>query len=459
MFGIKNYLFLKTMNPQNSPLTRFDVFVPGAFPQYSYIKRVFKNKRTNIEFDPEVQIGNVLRQAGMIAQIVGPSKSGKTRAVENCVGMSKLVLIAGSQINEHLSLWEVVLRTMRSPSSEESEHTQGTVYGGEVKISGGFTIPLMVKTDAEISGSTEKSHEVTTRMAYESDPFQVATTQLKAQNKVLFLDDFHTIPEAMQATVAAQLKAAAQVGVKICLAEVPHHSDSTISALPDLTARVSKIEFQYWSISDLIAIGAEGFSNLGASISPATLDALALESAGSPQLMQLVCLNVAEFLGLNEQLNIASSYQLDVSQIRQVLVTTHAAIDRDKIFGILDTGPDERGSPRNRYPIVSLGEGDNYEITLAAISLSPPTATLSWGSGMDNLYDRIDKVCKVPNRKPAKGQITRALEQMQSLAEKHMPRQPIIEWSDATGLHILDPYFLYYLRWSEKYEPIRSHIM
>jgi hypothetical protein len=38
------------------------------------------------------------------------------------------------------------------------------------------------------------------------------------------------------------------------------------------------------------------------------------------------------------------------------------------------------------------------------------------------------------------------------------PRQPIIEWSEATGLHILDPYFIFHLRWSEKYEPVRKQV-
>ena len=440
-------------------ITRFDVFVPGAFPQYSYVNRVFTNKRTNLAFNPESQISNVLRQSGMIAQIVGPSKSGKTRAVENCVGSENLVLVAGSQIAEDVSLWEIVLRTLRAPTSEETGLTEGETLGGEFKVAGGFTIPMMAKAESEVSASRERSKEFARAATYESDPFQVATDQLKALKKVLFLDDFHTIPVAMQPMVAAQLKAAAQVGVKICLAEVPHHSDSTISALPDLTARVSKIEFQYWAINDLIAIGTEGFRKLGVTISPATLNALALESAGSPQLMQLICLNVAEFLSIEEKVESLVTLQLDISQIRQVLITTHAAIDRDKIFGILDTGPDERGSPRNRYPVVELGRCDNYEITLAAISLSPPRATLAWGSGLYNLYDRIDKICLDSSNKPAKGQITRALEQMQSLAERHMPRQPIIEWSDATGLHILDPYFLFYLRWSEKYEPVRSKIM
>lgn len=447
------------MNLQNPSITRFDVFVPGAFPQYSYVNRVFVNKRTNLAFNPEAQIRNVLKQSGMIAQIVGPSKSGKTRAVENCVGTENLVLVAGSQIGENIPLWEIVLRTLRAPSSEEAGVTDGYTQGAELKAISGVNVAMLAKAEVEISASTESSKELARSITYESDPFQVATNQLKALKKVLFLDDFHTIPIAMQSIVAAQLKAAAQVGVKICLAEVPHHSDSTISALPDLTARVSKIEFQYWAINDLISIGAEGFAKLGVTISPATLSALALESAGSPQLMQLICLNVAEFLSIEEKVDPPVTFQLDVSQIRQVLITTHSAIDRDKIFAILDTGPDERGSPRNRYPVVALGEGDNYEITLAAISLSPPSATLAWGSGMDNLYDRIDKVCLDSNRKPAKGQITRALEQMQSLAERHMERQPIIEWSDATGLHILDPYFLFYLRWSEKYEPIRSQIM
>lgn len=89
----------------DSPINRNTVFVPGAYPKHSYVPRKFINRRTGKEFDPEEMISNILRQKGMIVQVIGPSKSGKTRAVENCIGIENLVSVAGSQISEHLDVW------------------------------------------------------------------------------------------------------------------------------------------------------------------------------------------------------------------------------------------------------------------------------------------------------------------------------------------------------------------
>jgi len=439
----------------SNDITRFSVFVPGSFPSYSYVRRTFRHARTGEDFDPESQIADALRQAGIIAQVVGPSKSGKTRAIENCIGERNLITVAGSQISHSVSLWDIAQRLLRSPKSTESTHSSGTAIGGEVSVSASAEVPF-VSVDSEIKASAERTNERTETQAFEADPFQNSLVALKATGKVLFLDDFHTIPQSEQSNVAAQLKAAAQFGVKICLAEVPHHSDSTISALPDLTGRVQKIEFQYWSPDDLSAIGTLGFGKLNAVVSPATLSAIAMEAAGSPQLMQLICLNAAAHAGIDERPEHARNVQLDVSDLRSVLLKTHSTVDRDRIFKILDQGPDERGNPRNRYPVRTLGEGDNYEIALAAISLSPPMTSLTWNNGLDNLLKRIDRVCTDLNKRPGRAQVTRALEQMQALAEKHMALQPIIEWSAATGLQILDPYFLFHLRWSEKYEKFRG---
>jgi hypothetical protein len=439
---------------ENTDITRFSVFVPGSFPAHCYVRRTFKHVRTGENFDPESQIADPL-QPGIIAQVVGPSKSGKTRAIENCVGEFNLITIAGSQISHSVSLWNIAQRLLRSPKSTESTRSVGNSIGGEVTVSASLEIPL-VSVDGELKGSAERTNERAETQAFESDPFQDSLAVLRATGKVLFLDDFHTIPQSEQSTVAAQLKAAAQFGIRICLAEVPHHSDSTISALPDLTGRVQKIEFQYWSRDDLSEIGTLGFGKLNAVVSPATLAAFAMEAAGSPQLMQLICLNAAAHVGIDGRPAQARNVQLDVADLRAVLLKTHSTVDRERIFKILDQGPDERGNPRNRYPVYALGEGDNYEIALAAISLSPPMTSLTWNNGTDNLLKRIDRVCSDLTKRPGRAQVKRALEQMQVLAEKHMSRQPIIEWSAAGGLQILDPYFLFHLRWSAKYEAFRD---
>lgn len=438
-----------------STITRYSVFVPGDFPLHSYVRRKFWKERIQESFDPESEISDALKQRGMIAQVVGPSKSGKTRAIENCVGTQNLVSIAGSQITPDTTLWAVVARQLRIPTSGTNGQEKGNTVGLEADANISTELPL-ANAEVSISGNLEHSTTNLETFNVEFDSFQNVVTALQQHKKVLFLDDFHTIPHSSQSHVAAQLKAAAQLGLKICLAEVPHHSDKTISALPDLTARIKKIEFQYWTVDDLIQIGDLGFDKLNVTVSRAALQAFAMEAAGSPQLMQLLCLNAAACAKIeNWEIN-RKTQQFTLTAMRQVFLKTHETVDRDRIFKIIDKGPDERGNQRNRYPVRQLGSGDNYEIALAAISLSPPSTSLDWNSGEDNIAKRIDDVCTDQNNKPQRSQITRALEQMQALAEKHMPNQPIIEWDSTTGLQILDPYFLFHLRWTEKYEKIRN---
>ncbi len=55
---------------------------------------------------------------------------------------------------------------------------------------------------------------------------------------VLFLDDFHYMPRDLQADVAKQLKAAAELGIKTCVANVPHRADDVVRANPELRGRV-----------------------------------------------------------------------------------------------------------------------------------------------------------------------------------------------------------------------------
>lgn len=112
--------------------------------------------------------------------------------------------------------------------------------GGEAKAAGGANVPGLEKAEAEFIGKYETTAERTETTTYLIDPFQVATAQLKSQNKVLFIDDFHTTSEDLQPITSALLKAETQIGVKIFLAEVPHNSDFTISSLPDVTTRVKK---------------------------------------------------------------------------------------------------------------------------------------------------------------------------------------------------------------------------
>jgi len=435
----------------DSLINRNTVFVPGAYPKHSYVPRKFINPRTNKAFDPEEMILNVLRQKGMIVQVIGPSKSGKTRAVENCIGVDSLVSVAGSQISDQLDVWENVCQILglhvRFSDGTTDESKQGS--GQKAGVEGGF---MAAKFTGEISSLRERVESVSFVREGAHDAFTLAYKTMITLDLVLFVDDFHTIPEQLRPLVAAQLKAAAQVGLKICLAEVPHHSHSTIAALPDLTGRIARVEFKSWERADLEAIAVKGFGVLGVEISEASRYAFSVEAIGSPQLMQLICLSAAESLGVDGPKPGKEFVSVDTNQIREILISVLGAVDREYIFNILDAGPDERGKPRTRYTAESLKQADNYEITLAAISLNPPFVKIS----IAELLKRIEQICTESEKRPRREQITRSIEQLIALNEKHMPSLEIFEWTSDNSLHVLDPYFMFYLRWTEKYEHVRE---
>jgi hypothetical protein len=61
------------------------------------------------------------------------------------------------------------------------------------------------------------------------------------------------------------------------------------------------IDFDYWQPEVLKRIAEQGFSALGASTGAQFVSPLAVEAAGSPQLMQALCLNACLAADFKEQ--------------------------------------------------------------------------------------------------------------------------------------------------------------
>lgn len=436
-------------------LSRFDVFIPGDYPEHTYVRRTFVNLRTNIPRDPEEEVSEALRQRGRIVQVAGPSKSGKTIALENVITPQRLITVPGSRITSADALWHSVVAQLRMPVHKTIENKSGTTNEREAGTSIKANL-IGAEFGGELKSKAIKNTESGQQVSFEDDLFQVAVSGLIAQDLILFIDDFHTMNELFKPEIAAQIKAAAEAGVKVCLAEVPHRADEPISANPDLTGRIAKVLFEYWSEDDLKKIGQVGFSKLGVEISDSTLVALASEAGGSPQLMQLFCLEAAKALGAEYELPGKPNLGLTREQLEVVFINVVEEVERESILRILDNGPDERGNPRTKYPVRGLRDADNYEITLAAICLDPPRLAFTWDQGEDSLVTRLEKIYASNDKRPRREQITRALDQMADLANKNMPKIPIMDWDRNKGLYILDPYFLFYLRWSEKYMRVRT---
>src|SRR5207247_1890713 len=128
--------------------------------------------------------------------------------------------------------------------------------------------------------------------------------------------------------------------------------------------------------------------NLG--IEAVWVDKLALESAGSPQLMQLLCLNTCFVLGARTRLGSLKSIHVTEDQSRAILEQTSANTDFRSLVDVLDAGPKTRGTERKLYDFGDGTKGDVYRVVLKAAASDPPQLAFSY----EELTKRTAKICR-----------------------------------------------------------------
>ena len=260
---------------------------------------------------------------------------------------------------------------------------------------------------------------------------------------VIFIDDFHYISKETQKEVARQIKEAIRQGVKFICASVPYHSDDVIRSNPDLRGRVFSIDFQYWGKEILQKIAYKGFPELGIAYRNTAVDVLASEAAGSPQLMQYLCLNSCYELGVRESGIAPVELVNDQSLLQKICRRTVLSTDYGSIVEKMKEGPKTRGSDRLIYNTVHGWNGDVYRLLVKALSLDPPTLTFRYGP----LNERITGMCR--DSTPSGSSITGACEHSARIVND-AALDRIVEWDGESDVFdIRDPYFLFFLRWSD----------
>lgn len=432
----------------------YEVFNPNGFPNFTYVERLLLDEAGN-EYAPQSQLNDDIQIPGRIISLAGPSKSGKTVLIEKVVGAKNLIKISGAEINER-DLWDLVLDAIGAPEHEKGQKTNKSSQTTEGINAFEFGVPNIAKNTSTIrAGNTTETSNQIEYLNRRNSYSEIAKTVLSS--KVLLIDDFHYITQEKQKVIAKQIKHISEdYKGKICVAQVIHKGESIIRSNPDLSGRVSNIDFKYWQIKDLIEI-AHGFELLGIQINDAAIKAFADESAGSPQLMQLICLNACNFIGVTEKLDTPKKFNLDLDQINKIISTAIRHVQRKVIYTILSKGPDERGNPRSIFKAYDGNSSDIYQGILLSIALDPPKLAIS----RDELLKRIYKI--IGNNSLPASTITRSVKQhLISLQTKHNDSQPeearidYFDWDDESGLHIEDPYFLFYCRWQPRAVTMRT---
>lgn len=387
------------------------VFKPGAFPKYTYVSRM----SPELNFNYELRLIQALKISGCLTSIVGPSKMGKTVLCEKVIAFEKLVEVSGGDFTGCNDLWKVL--AAKVGLSLEGEYSE---------------------THNNLNNNSQKGLSKTEKYIASKDR---VIEYFKEHGLVLVLDDFHYASEEVQIYIAQQLKDAIRKEFKAIVVSLPHRADDAIRKNADLSGRLSLINIEPWAEEELKEIAIKGFNKLEVSISDEVASMIARESLTSPQLMQYICLSLTTILDLDSE---STERVVDSSRLEESYRFTTLNFEYRDVIKTLKEGPNPRGKQRKIYELITGESMDVYGLIMKAIADDPPLMGLS----LDDLKNRIDNLTRNSKDKLDKQKIKDSLNQLQGIISAKEAIYQVFEWKD-NMLYILDPLFLFYLRWGK----------
>ncbi|WP_035564193.1 hypothetical protein [Hymenobacter sp. IS2118] len=414
-----------------------DIFTPGSLPSITYYDR------PNLALEKELALA--LDTKGMICSISGPSKCGKTVLCETVI--DNMLLVTGASITSIDVFWAKIRQALRIEKS--TTRTDGRTYGGDLtstgELSGG--IPFVGQAKGAISGKVTAAGQQSSSQAFDKNGAKALFQVLRERGITLVLDDFHYASAAVQITLAQEFKEAAREGTRIVIVTVTQRSDQAIRANGDLRGRVSAIDIPYWQNEELIEIPRRGFAELNITIDESNLRLLVKESVSSPQLMQSLCLRICNEYDYISRFANPLVVTLTAQELRLIFERAANNANCSTAYSILRNGPKPRGFQRNSYRLANGSTGDIYSIILDAIASGEPALSFSY----QNLKERVKALITDDSGEPRGIDITKALIQMGNSVKDRLGEDRVLDYDhELETLNILDPYFLYYLRWAKK---------
>lgn len=383
-----------------------EVFRPGAFPEYTYISR--KSAVSNLPY--EFRLMQAIKVSGFLTSLVGPSKMGKTILCEKVIGFEHIVEVSGADFDEDTDFWKLISAKV------------GLAYEGQF--------------------SSEKQIQSTSDKYTKKETFSLTKDKIieyyGENNLVLVIDDFHYAPEEKRMQIAQQLKDAIRRGFKAIVVSLPHRADEAIRQNADLSGRLSLINIEPWKVDDLKEIAKLGFGKLGISIEDSIATQIATESLSSPQLMQYICLNICTMLEMSGEGNQQVCHEI----LETAYHYTTANFEYGDVVSLMQKGPNTRGKNRNTFRTADGEEHDIYELIVKSIAENSPIMKLDFEDVKERIYRLLADDCK----KPSPQMIRESLAKLKELLYGREDIFKVLDWKEGS-LYILDPLFLFYLRW------------
>ena len=422
------------MDPTN--LAPISVFTPNDFPRLTYVNRAASPPLEN-------RLQQALATPKEVISISGPSKSGKSVLIERVVGQDNLITVSGSEITATTSLWDRVLDWMGAPSTESTSSERSVMSGKNSALTGVAGVPLVASGSLAAGTQSSDTDKKATSVTHNRGGLIQVQREIADSSYCVLVDDFHYIPRDLQVDIGRQIKTAAERGIRVIAASVPHRSDDVVRSNAELRGRTQNIDTEFWTEVELLKIGHLGFRILNMVIDEDLLRILAQNACGSPQLMQRICLNICTHLNVSHGYAATRYVANHEVKLREVLAITSTSADYKTLLATMHHGPKTRGMERNKYNFVDGSRGDVYRCILLAIQQDPPRMAFPY----DVLMDRVKEVCI--GDAPAGRGVTEACSQISAFAAADRTVEFDTD-ADVETFYISDPYWLFYLRCSPK---------
>lgn len=415
----------------NTPLKIREVFKSLGIPTLTYVRR--EKGRF------ETELADALDTRGKLALLTGPSKTGKTTLYSRVLeerNVEPLTIRCDANLTSE-EFWRRALervnfeRLASRQSNVASKASVGAKVGG--KIGWAWLAGLL----GEVNVGVEKSMgevEIREKILSNPSPHHLVPI-LKDLPLVLVVEDFHYLATKTKEAIFQQWKVFVDSEVSVIVVGTTHHAVDLAYANRDLVGRIAQIDISTWNIQDLTAIANLGFSKLGINATPQVTNIIAREAVGLPIIVQETCAQSILEKGISEvepgKVKI-SLQRGDAEKALHKVATLHYR-QFEILYDRLATGPRKAARKYN-----------TYELVLVAFAKDPLVFSLK----RHEIDERLNSIPLPEPERPPPASINSTLKALAKFQQRNGIE--LLDWSiKEQRLYILEPAFLFYLRWRE----------
>ena len=387
----------------------------------------------------EKKLRSALESKGRLCLLTGPSKTGKTSLYSRVLqdmGNIPLIIRCDNQVTSE-EFWTRALECLDFERINSKSSAKAVESSGTGKIGGTIGWAWLAGLLGEVSLGIKKTmteSEIRERILAKPSP-HLLIPALANLPVTLVVEDFHYLSELTQTTVFQQWKAFTDNEVSVIVVGTTHHSVDLARANKDLLGRITQVEMDRWSPEDLEKIAIQGFQHMKIKISANITKELAKEVVGLPIVMQDTCKQLFTDKGM---LEVSEGAQIDFKKddvylaLHNVAVSSYAQLE--PLYERLKTGPRKKA---RKY--------DTYELVLACFAQDPVAFSLK----RYEIDERLTNMQISTDQRPPTPSINSTLKALSKF--QNLIGLELLEWSEKDQkLYIVEPTFLYYLRWRTK---------